>query len=83
MPMRLTLRPFTFSNGVTIPAGTVVALPVHAIHTDKEIHPNAEEFDGFRFEKLRHKVDNNTMTRHQPIATSGELLTFGLGRHAW
>ena len=83
MPMRLTLRPFTFSNGVTIPADTVIALPVHAIHTDEAIYPNAEEFHGFRFSDLRNKEGTETVTGPQPIATSGELSTFGLGRHAW
>ena len=83
MPMRLTLRPFTFSNGVAIPADTIIALPVHAIHTDEAIYPNAEEFHGFRFSELRNKEGEEKVTGHQPIATSGELSTFGLGKHAW
>lgn len=80
---RLTLRPFTFSNGVTIPADTYVALPVNSIHSNEEIYPNAEEFDGFRFSKLRDEEGDVMMTRHQAIATSAKKLTFGIGRHAW
>jgi cytochrome P450 len=81
---RLALRPFTFSNGVTIPAGTLLALPVHSVHMDEELHPNAQEFDGFRFFKLREKERDDVLeTRHQLVTASAELLSFGLGRHAW
>ncbi|KAI9465133.1 hypothetical protein BJY52DRAFT_1388038 [Lactarius psammicola] len=38
--VRLALRPFTFSNGVTVPAGTLIAAPTGAIHEDGEIIPN-------------------------------------------
>jgi cytochrome P450 len=80
---RLVLRPFTLSNGLTIPAGTLVAVPLHAIHRDEEIYPNPEEFDGFRFSKLREKEGGVTATSHQAVSTSTEQLAFGLGRHAW
>jgi len=80
---RLALRPFTFSNGVTIPAGTLLALPVHSVHMDEEIYPNAQDFDGFRFSNLREvEGDVDMATSHQLVTTSAELLGFGLGRHA-
>ena len=47
------MRPFTFSNGITIPAGTLVSAPSGVIHKDEELYPNPEEFDGFRFVRLR------------------------------
>jgi len=81
MSVRLTLRPFTFSNGVTIPANTLVALPLNAIDTNEEIYPNPYEFDGFRFSNLYDK--DAVVNRHQAIATSSDHLTFGVGRHAW
>jgi cytochrome P450 len=81
---RLALRPFTFSNGVTIPAGTLIGLPVHSVHTDEEIYPNAQEFDGFRFLKLREKEGDDVLAaRHQMATTSVELLSFEYGRNAW
>ncbi|KAH9976988.1 cytochrome P450 [Russula compacta] len=83
MSIRLALRPFTFSNGVTIPADTLVALPLCAIHEDEEIYPNSEEFDGFRFSKLREKEGDVAAAKHQAVTTSAELLAFGNGRHAW
>ncbi len=79
---RLALRPFTFSNGVTVPAGTLIVAPAGAIHRDGEIFPNPEEFDGFRFAKLR-EHDGGAAARCQALSTSPENLTFGYGRHAW
>jgi len=69
---RLALRAFTFSNGVTIPAGTLLALPVHSVHMDEEIYPKAHELDGFRFLKLREKEgDEVVAARHQLVTTMG------------
>ncbi|KAH9061886.1 cytochrome P450 [Lactarius vividus] len=78
---RLASRPFTFSNGVTIPAGTLIAAPTGAIHRDEEIFPNPEEFDGFRFAKLRER-DENAVGAYQVLSASPDNLTFGYGRHA-
>ena len=81
---RLSLGPFTFSNGITIPAGTFFGLPVDSVHMDEEIYPNAQEFDGFRFSKLREKEGGDVLgAGHQMVTTSAELLSFGLGRHSW
>jgi len=80
---RLVLRPFTFSNGVTIPAGTHIAVPASATHTDERIYENPNEFDGFRFAKLRESEGYAVRGRHQVISTSADNLSFGLGRHAW
>jgi cytochrome P450 len=76
------MRPFTFSNGVTIPAGTLVSAPSGTIHKDGELYPNPEEFDGFRFVKLR-ELNVDAMARHQAFSTSPDHLTFGYGRHTW
>jgi hypothetical protein len=76
------MRPFTFSNGVTIPAGTLVSAPSGTIHKDGEFYPNPEEFDGFRFVKLR-ELNVDAMARHQAFSTSPDHLTFGYGRHTW
>ncbi|KAH9067784.1 cytochrome P450 [Lactarius vividus] len=79
--VRLALRPFTFSNGVTVPAGTLIAAPTDAIHRDEEIFSNPEEFDGFRFAKLR-EHDGGAMAGRQALSMSPNNLTFGYGRHA-
>ncbi|KAI9440521.1 cytochrome P450 [Lactarius indigo] len=78
---RIALRPFTFSNGVTVPAGTAIAVPAAAAHMDEDIYTNAEEFDGFRFAKLRER-DGVALAGYQAVSGSTEYLTFGYGRHA-
>jgi cytochrome P450 len=81
--VRLTLRPFTFSNGVTVPPGVLVAAPACAAHIDEEVYTNPDKFDGFRFSKLRGLNGDAVTTRHQVVSISPEHLPFGLGRHAW
>jgi len=77
---RLALRPFTFSNGVTIPAGTLVAVPASAAHKDARVFPNPEKFDGFRFAKLRESEGDTAIGRYQTVSVSSEQLAFGLGK---
>jgi cytochrome P450 len=81
--LRLVLRPFTLSNGQTIPVGTLVGIPLDAVHRDGEIYPNPEEFDGFRFSKLHEEEGDVSVSGYQAVSTSPEQLSFGLGRHAW
>ena len=81
--VRLALRPFTFSNGITVPAGAVVAAPLSAIHTDGKVYPSSGEFDGFRFAKLRERDGGDMANRHQMGTTCTTHVAFGHGRHAW
>jgi len=78
---RLALRPFTFSNGVTVPAGTIVSVPASSTHTDERIYSNPNEFDGFRFAKLGNIEGHTAASKYQSVSTSSEYLAFGLGRH--
>jgi len=80
---RFALRPFTFSNGVTVPAGTLITAPSSAIHMDEDIYSNPEQFDGFRFSNARDMDEDVTTTRYSAFNASPEHLVFGLGRHAW
>jgi cytochrome P450 len=78
---RVALRPFTFSNGVTVPAGTQISVPSVAVHTDGEIYPNPKKFDGFRFAQLRER-NGVTVAGQQATSTSSEYFAFGYGRNA-
>jgi cytochrome P450 len=80
---RLALRPFTFSNGVTVPAGTLVSIPASEANRDERIYSNPDKFDGFRYAKLRESEGDTTTSRYQMVSPSSEHLTFGLGRHTW
>jgi cytochrome P450 len=80
---RLVLRPLKLSNGMTIPAGTLAAIPSSATHRDEITYPNPDEFDGFRFAKLRENEGETMTSTHQTVSTSSENVAFGLGRHTW
>jgi cytochrome P450 len=79
---RIALQPFTFSNGVTVPPGTLISVPGGLIHKDEDIYPNPNEFNASRFVKLREQ-NVEAVTRHQAVSTSVDHLAFGYGRHAW
>jgi len=85
---RKVLKPFTFSNGVTVPSGTYLAVHMYATHHDGAFYERPEEFDGFRF--VEEKKTGGDDTRKSVIkppqtmyATSKTWLAFGHGRHAW
>ncbi|KAH9975535.1 cytochrome P450 [Lactifluus volemus] len=79
---RLVLQPFTFSNGVTVPPGVLVAVPASVAHRDEDVYTNADKFEGFRFSKLRERDGDGVTTRHQIVSVSPEHVPWGLGRHA-
>ena len=91
---RYTLKDFTFSDGTTVPAGTLVATASHAIHHD-EVHifsnfkgfltnavqatyPDADTFRAFRFSEMR---DTESL-KHHMVTPNLDYLLFGHGRHA-
>jgi cytochrome P450 len=85
---RKVLKPFTFSNGVTLPTGSYVAAHLRAVHHDGSLYESPEEFDGFRFVDEKPKTDVDTEKGvHKPhqkmYTTSKTYLVFGHGRHAW
>ncbi|KIK66386.1 hypothetical protein GYMLUDRAFT_38189 [Collybiopsis luxurians FD-317 M1] len=77
---RKVLKDFTFSNGVTVPAGATLAIPVWAIHHDNDYFPDADKFDGFRFSRMRENPDQSS--KHQMVTPTTDYLIFGTGRHA-
>ncbi|KAI0045053.1 cytochrome P450 [Auriscalpium vulgare] len=77
---RFARKPFTFSDGTTIPAGTLVACASRALHRDNETYSDGDVFNGFRFSSIRDKEGQST--KHQMVVTDKDYLAFGLGRHA-
>ncbi|TFK50189.1 cytochrome P450 [Heliocybe sulcata] len=77
---RKVLKPYTFSDGTTVPVGVHVSAAVQCIHADEENYSDAEVFDGFRFAKLRE--EDGQSTKHQFVNTANNYLLFGRGRHA-
>jgi cytochrome P450 len=78
---RKTMKPYTFSDGVTIPKGNLIEAPTAPIHRDESIYENANVFDGFRFRNLRERQGENF--KHYTWSTGIDFLHFGHGHHAW
>lgn len=79
--MRKVLKDLHLSNGITVPAGNMVAVPASAIQHDKELLPDADTFDPWRFSKMQE--ENNATTKYQMVNPSDTYLAFGAGKHAW
>ena len=79
--VRKVMKPFTFSNGITVPPGLTIGSPILPIHMDTSIYENANSFDGLRFFRLWEQ--NRENAKHMCVNTNIDFLTFGHGTHAW
>ncbi|THU98772.1 cytochrome P450 [Dendrothele bispora CBS 962.96] len=77
---RKVLQDFTFSNGTTVPAGTMISASAWGLQRDDEIYPNGNEFNPYRFYEMR--SHDGEGIKHQLVTPTSEWLTFGQGRHA-
>ncbi|KAI4280285.1 MAG: hypothetical protein L6R38_004563 [Xanthoria sp. 2 TBL-2021] len=77
---RLFKVPYTFSDGLHVPQGTYVCLPVFAIENDPDNAPDPECFDGLRSYRLRQKEGDNG--DHQFSTPEKTVLSFGYGKTA-
>ena len=77
--MPVTRKDYTFADGTRIPQGTTVSVNSTQAHNDLEAYENPEQFEGFRFAKLRRQQDSK---KYDILASSSKLLAFGYGRHA-
>ena len=78
---RKVKKDFPFSNGIVVPAGTLISTPGFSTHHDSSLFKDAEDMDAFRFHKKREKEGNNT--KYQMVTMTDEYLLFGVGRQAW
>lgn len=84
LQIRGLLREVMPRNGITlpdgnhIPQGTWIAIPFQAVHMDERFYPKSEDFDPFRFARMRTEGDRLDSTQ-----TSDTYLAFSYGRHSW
>ncbi|KAM6495657.1 Cytochrome P450 [Amanita muscaria] len=78
--MRKALKDFKLSDGTVVPAGSLLTIPLLAMHTDANTYPDPDTFDGFRFDKLREQEADNA--KHQLVSLDSSYFAFGHGRHA-
>lgn len=79
---RYLSKPFDFTDGTHLPAGTHICLPAEPIYMDDSIVPGgrAQDFDGFRFE--REPDHSEHQNRFQLSTVDSTQLHFGAGRYA-
>jgi cytochrome P450 len=76
---RVASADIELSDGTVIPKDSAVMVSNHKMW-DPTIYPNPDEYDGYRFLKLREKPGHETSA--QLVSPSPEHLGFGFGKHA-
>ncbi|KAI0198931.1 putative cytochrome P450 [Astrocystis sublimbata] len=83
---RIFREDYTFENGLHIPKGAYVAMPIHAIENDPKHTNDPTAFDGlrkYRLMKERQAEDSDADTSQFRFSTPTRTsLNFGYGRHA-
>lgn len=98
MMRRKIIKDFTFSNGITVPAGTHIAVATNSTHMDQVRDPfwsltiysspvkqnNYDSPNEFRgFRFAERREKEGEGKMHQMVSLSLDYGTFGTGRHAW
>ncbi|KAK6064319.1 cytochrome P450 [Seiridium cupressi] len=77
---RIPTTPWTFKDGLQIPAGTTFAFPSFHYNFDPKIHSNPEVFDAKRH--LRKRGNLSDTHKYHFASTSEDSVNWGAGRHA-
>ena len=77
---RKVTGPFILPDGTKLEKGFYLAVAAEAVGLDESLWDRPDQFDGFRFEKLRQVAGNES--RYQFATTGVESMHFGHGKHA-
>ena len=80
---RYAVVDFTFSDGTSLPAGTVLGVSSSSVHRDPRIYEDPQSFDGFRFIKMKERaaLEGYPDKNFDMITTNADFVAFGQGRH--
>ena len=67
-------------DGIGLPKGSHICIPVNAIQNDPEVTPDPEVFDGLDYHKFRQRQGEGHL--HHYAITDKNLLSFGHGKYA-
>lgn len=76
---RSAVKPYTFKDGLRIPANTQCCFPNYELNHDADVYPDPQTFDGYRFLRLRQTVDSN---KFHFAYVSDQSINFGAGTHS-
>lgn len=83
------MKPYTFSDGIHVPAGNWITVATKSILRDPTLYPNAEQFNGLRFAQASAQTTGNGESNSDPkkpnrfTETSSSYPFWGIGKHAW
>lgn len=83
---RKVLQPFTFKDGLQIPVGDVLCVPMNAIMVDGSKYPGSEIFSPWRFIKSTVQPGGNREVLDNTSRFTDKDLSYplwGFGGHAW
>ncbi|RGP77800.1 hypothetical protein FLONG3_4094 [Fusarium longipes] len=75
LPRRVNSTGITLDNGIYIPPGVHMEIPMHFIHTDEAFYEGAGSFKPFRFA-------DGTSTARSAVSLDESFLGFGYGKNA-
>ena len=75
-------EPITLSDGKVLPPGQHVCLPAYNVSTDPKIIAGSDEFDGFRYYRMREEGSPDEAQKHQFSTIDHQHLHFGVGHNA-
>ncbi len=78
---RMAVKDFTFSGGAHIPAGSLLAVPQHALMRDEQIYPEPDRFNGHRFYTPENDVATSACIKHTDVKL--DFPYWGAPSHAW
>lgn len=77
---RATTREYTFKDGLTIPARTIIQMPCYEFNVDADNHANPEKFDAFRF--VGRNLDTKAANKYSFTSIAADYtINFGAGHH--
>ena len=81
---RSVLEDYTFSDGTTVPAGTIIGISTASVHFDPAVYEDPLKFDGFRFIKMKDRavLDGYPDKNYDAVTVNSESVAFGQGKHA-
>ncbi|OCL05915.1 putative cytochrome P450 [Glonium stellatum] len=84
---RVIHQDLTLYDGFTIPAGTMIGIPAHAISQDSAFYPSPSTFSGFRFVPDLSSPSTSIATSPEKalpqfVTTNASNLSWGYGKHA-
>ncbi|KAL7928322.1 cytochrome P450 [Trichoderma chlorosporum] len=76
---RSAVKAYVFKDGLRLPKNTQFSFPNYEVNHDPDVYPSPEQFDPWRFLKMRKTIDSN---KYHFAYASDHIINFGSGTHA-